>query len=180
MRRDALDDFIDPTRAAFGPLTTELVSSVRERLAQLTRARPTERWLEDLAREAPASKELYRDGRHGFVLLAHSEATGLYRAPHDHGRSWVVYALARGEMEIGTFVRVDDEDGRVRLVRRDLTRLRPGDARIYFPGDIHDTRCLEGPSLLFRFTERDLQKEWQERRLTRYTERDGVWSVGIR
>jgi hypothetical protein len=132
-----------------------------------------------LLQEAPASQELYRDGAHGFVLLAHSESAGLYRPPHDHGRSWVIYALARGEMEIGTYARVQDAQGRVRLVKRDASSLRVGEARVYLPGDIHDTRCVSGPSLLYRFTERDLKKEDQEaHQVTRYVERDGVWTVG--
>jgi len=178
MHNDALNDFIAQSRAAFGPLTSELIAAIQEQLEQLTRAPATECWLQDLLREAPASKELHRDASHGFVLLAHSEPTGLYRAPHDHGRSWVTYGLARGEMEIGTFVRVEDADGRVRLVKRDTTRLHAGEARSYLPGDIHDTRCLGGPSLLFRFTERDLKKEEREGRLTRYVAQDGVWTAG--
>jgi hypothetical protein len=90
----------------------------------------------------------------------------------------VVYALQRGEMEIGTYARVLDANGAVRLVQRDATLLRAGEARAYLPGDIHDTRCLRGPSLLFRFTERDLKQEEREQRLTRYVERDGLWTVG--
>jgi hypothetical protein len=91
----------------------------------------------------------------------------------------VIYALQHGEMEIATYARVEDSDGRVQLVQRDSTLLRPGEARVYLPGDIHDTRCLSGPSLLFRFTERDLKKEDQEaHRITRYVERNGVWTVG--
>lgn len=179
MNDDALATFIEQTRAAFGPLTTDMVASVRAQLEQLVKAPSTERWLAALHDEAPASKELYRDGTHGFVLLAHSEPTGLYRPPHDHGRSWVIYALQHGEMEIGTYARVEDADGGVRLVQRDATPLRAGEARVYLPGDIHDTRCVSGPSLLFRFTERDLKKEDQEaHRVTRYVARDGVWTVG--
>jgi hypothetical protein len=179
MKDDALKTFIEKTRAVFGPLTTEMVVSVREQLEQLVKAPSTERWLKALHEEAPASQELYRDTTHGFVLLAHSEATGLYRPPHDHGRGWVIYALERGEMEIATYARVEDAGGRVRLVQRDTSVLRAGEARVYLPGDIHDTRCVSGPSLLFRFTERDLKKEDQEaRRVTRYVARDGVWTVG--
>jgi len=178
MGKDALEDFVERTRAAFGPLTTELVTTVREQLEQLTTSRAHERWIEELHRDALPSKELYRDGAHGFVLLSHSETTGLYRAPHDHGRSWVAYALARGEMEIGTFVRVEDADGRVRLVQRDATLLKAGDTRVYLPGDIHDTRCIRGPSLLFRFTERDLKTEESEHRLTRYVARGRLWTTG--
>jgi hypothetical protein len=81
-------------------------------------------------------------------------------------------------MEIGTYARVQDVDGRVRLVQRDVSRLRAGEARLYLPGDIHDTRCLSGPSLLFRFTDRDLKKEDREaHQVTRYVARDDVWTV---
>jgi hypothetical protein len=179
MNDDALTTFIEQTRAVFGPLTTDMVASVHAQLEQLAKAPGTERWLSALHEEAPASRELHRDGTHGFVLLAHSEPTGLYRPPHDHGRGWVIYALQRGEMEIGTYARVEDADGRVRLVKRDASPLRAGEARVYLPGDIHDTRCVSGPSLLFRFTERDLKKEDQEaHRVTRYVERNGIWTVG--
>jgi len=179
MNNDALATFIEQARAAFGPLTTDMVASVRAQLEQLAKAPSSERWLQALHEDAPASKELYRDGSHGFVLLAHSEPTGLYRPPHDHGRGWVIYALQRGEMEIGTYARVEDATGRVHLVKRDASSLRAGEARVYLPGDIHDTRCVSGPSLLFRFTERDLKKEDQEaHRVTRYVERNGIWTVG--
>lgn len=179
MHDEALTRFIDHTRAAFGPLTSELVAAVRTQLEQLTHAPMTEPWLRSLRADLPASRELYRDPEDGFVLLAHSEPTELYRPPHDHGRAWVIYALQHGEMEIRTFARVRDVSGRVRLVMRDATTLRAGDVRAYLPGDIHDTRCVRGPSLLFRFTERDLKKEDQEaHRVTRYVERDGTWTAG--
>ena len=180
MDNDALTTFIERTRAVFGPLTTELVASVRTELERLVQASATEHWLEALHAESPSSKELHRDRDHGFVLLAHSEPTGLYRPPHDHGRGWVIYALQRGEMEIRTYARVEAPEGHVRLVQRETQALRAGDARVYLPGDIHDTRCVNGPSLLFRFTERDLKKEDQEaRRVTRYVERNGVWTTGL-
>lgn len=178
MNDDALSTFIARTRAAFGPLTSEMVASVRDQLEQLARADAAEPWLADLLREAPASRELHRDATHGFVLLAHLEPARLYRAPHDHGRNWVVYALQRGAMEIGTYARVQEPDGSTRLVRRDASVLRAGEARVYLPGDIHDTRCLDEPSLLFRFTERDLKLEAEARQITRYVERDGAWTAG--
>ena len=179
MDNDALSTFIAKTRAIFGPLTTELVTSVHAQLQQLAQAPSTERWLQTLHEEAPASKELYRDAAHGFLLLAHSEPTALYRPPHDHGRGWVIYALQRGEMEIRTFASVLSTDGGVRLVQRDVLLLRAGEARLYLPGDIHDTRCLVGTSLLFRFADRDLKKEDREaHQVTRYIARDGVWTVG--
>lgn len=179
MTDDTLCHFIERTRAVFGPLTTETVAAVRTELERLAQSPPTEPWLRELEDESPASKELHRDRLHGFVLLAHTEPPGLYRPPHDHGRNWVIYALVRGEMEIGTYARVVDDEGRARLVKRDSTRLRPGEARVYLPGDIHDTRTTSGPALLLRLTERDLRQDDQgAHRITRYVERDGVFSAG--
>lgn len=176
---DSLTTFLERTHDTFGPLSTELVSDVRTRLERLMYTPEGEPWLRALLTELPPARELHRDPEQGWVLLAHSEHGGLVRPPHDHGRSWVAYALLQGEMEISTYARVEAEGGHVRLVKRDTSLLRPGEARVYLPGDIHETRCLSGPSLLFRFTERDLKKEdLVERRLTRYVERDGVWTVG--
>jgi hypothetical protein len=178
MQNNALELFAERMKAAWGPLSTELVSIARRNLEQLLYASASEAWLAELHRERPASQELLRDQDHGFVLLGHTEPEGLYRPPHDHGRGWVIYAVQRGEMEMGTYARVEDEEGKVRLVKRGATLVRPGQVQVYLPGDIHDTRCVKGPALQFRFTERDLKKEDREaRRVTRYVERDGVWTV---
>lgn len=179
MAGDTLDITLERIRSAWGPLTTELVAECLGRMEDLLRASAAEEWLAALHRDAPASRELYRDPLHGFVLLAHTEQAGLYRPPHDHGRGWVIYAIQQGEIEMGSYGRIEEPDGSVRLVKRDSTVMRPGQARAYLPGDIHDTRCVAGPALLFRFTERDLKKEdVEEHKLTRYAERDGVWTTG--
>ncbi|WP_437298206.1 hypothetical protein [Sorangium sp. So ce426] len=178
MTENALDLFVHRTRASWGPLSSDLVASCRDHLEQLAKADAAEPWLAALHEEAPASRELYRDARHGFVLQAHTEQAGLYRPPHDHGRSWVIYAVQRGEVAMSTYARVETGAG-VQLVKRDETLLRAGQAQLFLPGDIHDTRCVAGPALLFRFTERDLRQEDQvARRVTRYVERNGVWTVG--
>jgi hypothetical protein len=176
---DSLQTFIEGARAAWGPLTSELVAECGRRLETLLKASPSEGWLAALHAKAPASEELYRDPSHGFVLLAHTEQAGLYRPPHDHGRGWVIYAMQHGEIEMRTYARIEDADGRVRLVRRDRTLVRAGQVQVYLPGDIHDTRCMTGSALLLRFTERDLRiEDRQEHRVTRYVERDGVWTLG--
>ena len=91
----------------------------------------------------------------------------------------MIYAIQSGEIEMGTYGRLEDSGGGVRLVKRDSTVLRPGQAQVYLPGDIHDTRCLSAAATLFRFTERDLRiEDRQEHRVTRYHQRDGVWTVG--
>ena len=79
---------------------------------------------------------------------------------------------------MGTYGRVEGADGKARLVKRNATLVKPGQAQVYLPGDIHDTLCVSGPALLFRFTERDLKHEDAvEKRITRYVQRDGFWSA---
>lgn len=179
MAKNSLEKFIDGVSSIWGPLTSEVVAACRQHLEELLKTPATEEWLATLHREALASRELYRDPARGFVLLAHTEPAGLYRPPHDHGRGWVIYAIQKGEIEMGTYARVEAPDSSVKLVKRDSTLVRPGQVQVYLPGDIHDTRCVSGPALLFRFTERDLNKEdKEEHRVTRYVERDGGWTSG--
>ena len=180
MARDTFDTSIEGIKSIWGPLSTDMVAACRGHLEDLLKSPPTEGWLAALHKEAPANKELYRDPTHGFVLLAHTEPAGLYRPPHDHGRGWVIYAIQQGEIEMGTYGRLEAPDGGVRLVKRGSTRVRPGQVQVYLRGDIHDTLCMTGPALLFRFTERDLKREdKEEHRVTRYVERDGAWTVGL-
>lgn len=173
-----LNDVVATVQAAWGPLSSDLVGAARQALARLAQAPPDEPWLARLIAEASPGEELHRDAQHGFVLLAHTEADGLYRPPHDHGRAWVVYAVQHGEIEIRTFVRMQTSDGGVTLVQRDATVLRAGEALAYLPGDIHDTRCLTPTALLYRFTERDLRHEDRvEGRLTRYPAPGDGWTA---
>lgn len=177
MSNTSLDTFAANVRAGWGSLSSELVADAQRQLQALLRASPSEDWLANLHRAAPARAELYRDPKHGFVLLAHTERGGLYRAPHDHGRSWVLYGVQRGEIEMRSYARIMDANGIAKLVRRDAIIVQPGQALAYLPGDIHDTRCLTETALLFRFTERDLKLEDAEGHVTRYAEPDDVWMV---
>lgn len=177
MAKDTLEQTMAAVRGSWGSLSNELVSTCLAQIEALAQSSPEEPWLGDLLANQPASRELYRDPVHGFVLLAHVETTGLYRPPHDHGRSWVIYAVQQGKSEMGTYGQARDDLGNVKLVRRDTALVTPGQARVYLPGDIHDTRCVAGPALLFRFTAMDLKHEdLIEHRVTRYAERDGQWT----
>jgi hypothetical protein len=177
---NSLEKFVDGVGSTWGPLTSEVVAGSRRSIEELARAPAAEAWLAALHRGASASSEMYRDATRGFLLLAHTEPVGLYRPPHDHGRGWVIYAVQQGEIEMGTYARIEDPHGRVKLVKRDSTLVRPGGVQVYLPGDIHDTRCRSGPALLFRFADRDLKKEDnEEHRVTRYVERDGGWTLPV-
>jgi hypothetical protein len=175
---NSLEKFIGEVSSIWGPLSSELVAGCRQHLEELLKTPTTENWLATLHLEALAYNEMYRAPTEGFVLLSHTEPEGLYRPPHDHGRGWVIYAIQEGEIEMGTYARIEDEDGRVKLVKRGSTLLRPGQVQVYLPGDIHDTQCISGPALLFRFTERDLKKEdKEEHRVSRFVQRDGIWTT---
>jgi len=176
MARDSLESFVAAVRADWGPISTGLVARCRAHLDRLSAADAGEAWLAGLHEERPATRELHREPDHGFMLLAHSEQAGLYRPPHDHGRAWVVYAVQSGALEIGGYVKIADPDGRQKLVRRDTIVLRPGEARAYLPGDIHDTRCLTENAMVLRFTERDLRHEDQSLGLvTRFAAHGDEW-----
>jgi hypothetical protein len=168
MATDPLQRFIDEVPSAWGPLSTETVSRIRGLLARLAQAPATEPWVAALRQDHPESRELHRDPEHGFLLLAHVERKGRTRPPHDHGRGWVIYAVLSGEMEMGTFARIEDPEAGPRLVKREACTLRAGDVRVYLPGDIHDTRHLTDEVLVLRFTSRDLAQEEREGWLTRY------------
>lgn len=177
MATSSLEKFSENVRRIWGPLSSDLVAEARLQMEALLRASPRENWLASLYKARPSSEELIRDADHGFVLLAHTEHAGLYRPPHDHGRSWVIYGIQDGEIEMGTYARVKDASGTVRLVKRDATVLRPGQAQAYLPGDIHDTHCLTDSALLLRFTEKDLKVEdTQHHQVTRYERRGGLWA----
>ena len=175
---NSLDAFIQDMQTSWGPLSSEVVARSKTHLEVLARASTDEVWLGSLHKNASPYEELYRDSVYGFVLLAHTETIGLYRPPHDHGRSWVIYVVLSGEIEMRSYARIEDQQGRIQLVKRDSTIVKPGQAMVYLPGDIHDTRCISEPALLFRFTERDLKKEDKEKgKVTRFVEREGIWTV---
>jgi hypothetical protein len=176
MAQNSLERFAQAVHGDWGQLSSELIAAARKHLERLLQAPPTEDWLASLHRDAPTDRELYRDPECGFLLLAHTEPAGLYRPPHDHGRSWVVYGVQQGVSEMTTYGRAEGPDGKDRLVKRESTLVRPGQVQVYLPGDIHETRCIEGPALLYRFTERDLKAEdKQAHRVTRFIEHAGDW-----
>lgn len=176
MPNHSLHRFSTQAHTAWASLSTELIGRCRSAMGELARAPASECWLAALLRHRPVSEELYRDPDHDFLLLAHAEAGGTFRAPHDHGRSWVMYAVQSGEMAHRTYGRVVDALGQVRLVLRETCTMKPGEVRAYLPGDIHDTLCLSDQALYYRFTSRDLkQDERAGHQITRYAERCGVW-----
>lgn len=181
MTKNSLETFVEEVASVWGPISSEVIEACRRQMEMLLKAPATEEWLATVLGDGPPSHELYRASTNGFVLLAHTEPTGLYRPPHDHGRAWVIYGVIQGESEMGTYSPTVAANGKLKLVKRNTTLVRPGQVQVYLPGDIHDTRCISGPALLLRFTERDLHKEDKvEHLVTRYVEENGNWVHGAR
>lgn len=176
MSLTSLHSFINAAGSAWAANDSNLIEVCRAALTKLAGAKECEPWLAELLAEKPATRELHRHPAHGFMLLAHTENEGLYRSPHDHGRAWVIYAVQSGELEIGTYDRSLQSDGTETLKEVSRSVLRPGEARAYLPGEVHDTRCLSSTALLYRFTERDLRHEdLVEEKVTRFIDRGGQW-----
>jgi hypothetical protein len=112
--------------------------------------------------------ELYRDSELGFILNAYSEIKGNYRIPHNHGNGWVIYSVMEGAVEMGNYFNWEKSPGRSQLVLKDKSILNSGDVKIYYPGYIHDTKCLSEIALILRLTSCDLKIEETEGRMKRF------------
>jgi quercetin dioxygenase-like cupin family protein len=132
-------------------LTKDSINAVQSTLQTLAKDSDVKNQLFAGTLSLPKGLELHRDQKEGFVLLAYSESHGTYRAPHDHGRAWVIYVVASGSIEMGNYFNANS-----------------GDARIYYPGEIHDTRCTSDNTLILRLTSFDLKEEDRAGRLRRY------------
>lgn len=170
MKLNSLERFITEIRKIWGPLNSDLIEKSQSLLEDLAKSSPTEPWLAELQKNIPGSQELYRDPNHGFMLLAHTEKEGLYRAPHDHGACWVIYAVQQGEMEMSTYSPIGHDD-KSRIVKREIYQVKAGQSRVYLPGDIHDTKCLSSSVLMLRLTSCDLKIELTEGRMNRYAKK---------
>jgi hypothetical protein len=120
-----------------------------------------------IAADLPGLGELHRDER-GFILLSYAEEKGTYRRPHDHGDAWVIYVVVSGEVEMGGYVKVKQEGGKFKPFLIEREKLSAGDARVYYPGDIHDTRCLSEKAVILRLTSGDLKEEERLGRMSRF------------
>jgi len=165
--RNSLEQFVTDVRSVWGngkdPELPLKVKALMEKM--LTQTGPDEFWMAYLLKQAKAAKELYRDPDHGFVQMAHVHQPGHKNAPHDHGPCWVVYGVYRGEIEIGTYRRIDDgtQPGKATLETKELHRLTPGVVYPYLSGEIHSTRAIDAPAVVFRFLSSDLEKVRRQR-----------------
>ena len=158
----SFDRYIAEVGAVWGdgkdPQLPYKVAALMEKLFASTSA--NDPWMAQIIRDGKPSRELYRDAEHGFIQMGHVHQPGHCNTPHDHGPCWVVYGAFSGLTEITKYKRTDDgtQPGKATLKVDELHRLSPGTVKPYLPGEIHSTRALEGPGVVFRFLSYDLDK----------------------
>lgn len=158
MKNQVLNTFITELSNIWGPLNSELTKGCKHLLEQLILDGKNEDWaLELLAKKEPIS-ELYRSQEHGFILQAHVESKGEYSPPHDHGNGWVLYATVQGQVEMGLFHRIVQNDRSLKVVQKDQFVQTVGQCSLYLQGDIHDTHTLEDNTIMLRLTSCDFYK----------------------
>lgn len=117
-----------------------------------------------VATHVPAELEkernvLYEDPELGFCICAHNYHGAKRGKPHDHGPTWAIYGQAAGETEMTDWRIVsparNGEPAKVELARS--YTLRPGDAHLYEPGDVH-APLRDGPTRLIRIEGRNTDK----------------------
>ena len=157
--RNKIEKAVIEIQNSWKNLTMESILRMKSNLEQLGQDQEVIRDLASQTRNHEHGLELFRDPSDGFILLGYSERQDTYRKPHDHGLAWVIYTVVSGEMEMRNYFKVMQLGGQFRLIQKNGERLLPGDTRIYFPGEIHDTRCATDHATILRFTSSDLKEE---------------------
>jgi|SRR5215510_4333753 len=159
---NTLDQYIAEVCAVWGdgkdPQLPFKVQAAMEKLFASTT--PDDPWMAEIIRDGKPSRELYRDAAHGFIQMGHVHKQGHANTPHDHGPCWVVYGAFSGVTEITKYKRTDNgsQPGKCKLEAERLDRLTPGVVVPYLRGDIHSTKAVQGPAVVFRFLSYDLEK----------------------
>jgi hypothetical protein len=93
-----------------------------------------------LGPDATAEREIiYEDPDLGFCICAHVYEGKKHGQPHDHGPTWAIYGQAAGETEMTDWKIVAQPDGIIpgKVEKVKSYTLKPGDAHLYEPGDVH-------------------------------------------
>lgn len=162
MKQNFLTRFEDATAAIWPLPEAEKISAASVLFRELLIDPVFQTDLIAQLQQGPGPVELLRSAAHGFVLTGYADAADQYRAPHNHGDGLVLYGIVDGEMEMSTY----GFNGQLELQER--YTMRPGDFKIYRPGDIHDTRGVASRSVVLRFTSCDLKQEERAGRMKRF------------
>lgn len=135
----SLDDFVGDCRRI---LSAEPGLAGRERVRALS-----EKLVKDeafvaahLGPQVPKGKRtLYEDPELGFVVLGYVMDEPRKSSPHDHGRSWAIYAQVSAHTDMTEYRRLGGGEGAgaAELAVDRAYRLNPGQAGLYDGAQIH-------------------------------------------
>jgi hypothetical protein len=102
-------------------------------------------------------KVLYEDPELGFCICGHVYEGAANGPPHDHGSSWAIYGVAKGDTEMTDWRIVKPAEGEApNLVEPVKTYvMKPGDAHVYDVGAVHSPNRA-GPTKLVRIEGKNL------------------------
>jgi hypothetical protein len=109
------------------------------------------------AEQCRPRKVLYEDPELGFCICGHVYENAAQGAPHDHGSSWTIYALASGDTEMTDWRIVTKGEGDAPTTVEPIKTyvMNPGDSHFYDVGAVHSPR-REGLTKLVRIEGRNL------------------------
>lgn len=109
------------------------------------------------AEQCRPRKVLYEDPELGFCICGHVYEGAANGAPHDHGSSWAIYGVAKGDTEMTDWRIVQKGEGDApSLVEPVRTYMMiPGDCHVYDVGAVHSPKRA-GPTKLVRIEGKNL------------------------
>jgi hypothetical protein len=162
-----LEKFIKETKNTWA-LDVKSLFKIRELFTHLIRDEDFCKNLLEKKDQLNQGMELHRDQDHGFILLAYIELKDMYRIPHNHGNSWVLYGVVDGVIQMRNYLNLSKKDGDQQLTLKNSEILKAQDCRVYYPGEIHDTKALSDEVIILRLTSSDLKVEESLGRMQRF------------
>ena len=109
------------------------------------------------AEQCRPRKVLYEDPELGFCICGHVYEGAANGPPHDHGSSWAIYGVAKGDTEMTDWRIIKAAEGETpNLVEPVKTYvMKPGDAHVYDVGAVHSPKRA-GPTKLVRIEGKNL------------------------
>lgn len=163
MMNKKIEEIVTILKESWDFMDTKALSSIQKLMEEVC-LEEREKELDNFANGV----EIYRDKELGFILSVFSETEGTYRVPHNHGNGWVIYSVVEGNVEMGNYFYWIKPPHESQLVLKNKMVMQKGDVQIYYPGDVHDTRCVSEKALILRFTSCDLKNEEIEGRMQRF------------
>jgi len=92
---------------------------------------------------APENRLIYQDKSRGFRFLTHILGAPYASPPHDHGKSWVIYAQVGAYSDVTEWTGAQHAAGTgpEAFAAVKQYRLLPGDVRVFREGAIHSIDC---------------------------------------